>query len=118
MAQRRSESSQLPAFVQRILAGMRRALRSFESERTNDHATWRLTVVTQRDEIDDLWIAECRELPGCMSQGATEEEALQNLTDAIAGVLTVRMQASLQQQQSTRRTVSDSRTGRMVAICV
>jgi predicted RNase H-like HicB family nuclease len=35
------------------------------------------------------WIAECRLLPGCMSQGDTKEEVLENLGDAIGGVLAV-----------------------------
>jgi predicted RNase H-like HicB family nuclease len=41
----------------------------------------------ERDEVDGGWIAECISLPGCMSQGETEEEALENLADALAGVL-------------------------------
>lgn len=44
-------------------------------------------VRTERDELDGGWIAECVELPGCMSQGETEAEALENLADAIDGVL-------------------------------
>ena len=31
----------------------------------------------------------CLGLPGCWSQGATEEEALENIQDAIAGYLSV-----------------------------
>ena len=31
----------------------------------------------------------CPGLPGCWSQGATEEEALENIQDAIAGYLSV-----------------------------
>ena len=31
----------------------------------------------------------CPGLPGCWSQGATEEEALENIQDAIAGYLPV-----------------------------
>ena len=43
-------------------------------------------VSTKRDEIDGGWIVECVDLPGCMSQGETEEEAIENLVDAIGGV--------------------------------
>ena len=38
---------------------------------------------------EDGWIlAECPSLPGCMTQGRTEEEALENIKDAIRGWLT------------------------------
>jgi predicted RNase H-like HicB family nuclease len=32
-------------------------------------------------------VAECPALPGCISQGATRDEALLNIKDAIAGYL-------------------------------
>lgn len=38
---------------------------------------------------EDGWIlAECPSLPGCMTQGRNEEEALENIKDAIRGWLT------------------------------
>lgn len=40
-------------------------------------------VIIYTDE-DGYWIAECPSLPGCVSQGATEAEALVNIRDAIA----------------------------------
>jgi predicted RNase H-like HicB family nuclease len=43
-------------------------------------------VVLTRDE--DGWIvAECPELPGCVSQGRDEAEALANIREAITGWL-------------------------------
>ena len=36
---------------------------------------------------DGFWIAECPSLPGCNTQGATREEALENITDAIEGYI-------------------------------
>ena len=36
---------------------------------------------------DGLYTAQCPSLPGCMSQGATRELALQNIQDAIKGYL-------------------------------
>ena len=33
---------------------------------------------------DGFWVAEVPSLPGCVSQGATKEEALRNVRDAIA----------------------------------
>ena len=39
---------------------------------------------------DGVYIAECRDLPGCVSQGATFAEANVNIQDAIQGCLEVR----------------------------
>jgi predicted RNase H-like HicB family nuclease len=85
------------SFVEAVFRAIRRALRAFETRRDDDapSATWRLTVLTERDEVDGGWIAECVDLPGCMSQGETEEEALENLSDAIGGVLATKVQAQL-----------------------
>ncbi len=32
---------------------------------------------------DGHWVAECPSLPGCISQGATREEAIANIREAI-----------------------------------
>ena len=32
---------------------------------------------------DGYWVAECLMLPGCISQGKTREEAIQNIREAI-----------------------------------
>lgn len=31
------------------------------------------------------WVAECPSLPGCVSQGKTKEDAVQNIREAIEG---------------------------------
>ena len=36
---------------------------------------------------DDYWIAECTSLPGCISQGETKEEAIENIREAIQGYI-------------------------------
>ena len=42
------------------------------------------------EQAEDGWIvAECPALPGCVSQGRDEKEALQNIRKAIAGWLRV-----------------------------
>jgi antitoxin HicB len=46
----------------------------------------RYRVVLEQDE-DGMYVAECPSLPGCVSQGATREEALRNIKDAMAGYL-------------------------------
>jgi predicted RNase H-like HicB family nuclease len=39
-------------------------------------------VVLYPDE-DGYWVVECPSLPGCISQGKTKAEALENIKDAI-----------------------------------
>ena len=34
---------------------------------------------------DGYWVAECPSLPGCVSQGKTKDEAIQNVKEAIDG---------------------------------
>jgi predicted RNase H-like HicB family nuclease len=36
---------------------------------------------------DGYWVAECPSLPGCISQGKTREEAIQNIREAIQGYI-------------------------------
>ncbi|HEX4122182.1 MAG TPA: type II toxin-antitoxin system HicB family antitoxin [Verrucomicrobiae bacterium] len=43
-------------------------------------------VLLETDE-DGVFVAECPSLPGCISQGSTRTEALENIKDAIAGYL-------------------------------
>ena len=43
-------------------------------------------VIIEADE-DGVFVAECPNLPGCVSQGATREEATANIRDAIQGYL-------------------------------
>ena len=49
----------------------------------------KFNVTMDRDE-DGVWIIECPSIPGCISQGATKEEALENIQDAISACLQVR----------------------------
>ena len=50
-------------------------------------------VTVDRDE-DGVWIVECPSIPGCVSQGTTKEEALENIKDAIELCLAVRAERS------------------------
>jgi antitoxin HicB len=43
-------------------------------------------VFIQQDE-EGVFVVECPALPGCISQGATRAEALENIRDAIKGYL-------------------------------
>ena len=44
---------------------------------------------------DGYIVAECLNIPGCMSQGKTEAEALENIEDAIKACLSVIMEDAL-----------------------
>jgi len=41
-------------------------------------------IIVEQDETG-MFIVECPTLPGCISQGKTRTEALQNITDAAQG---------------------------------
>ena len=43
-------------------------------------------VIIEQDE-DGILVAQCPALPGCISQGATREEAQANIKEAITGYL-------------------------------
>ena len=49
----------------------------------------KLLVTLERDE-SGMIVAECPAIPGCVSQGQTESEALENIREAIAGCLEAR----------------------------
>ncbi|MBI2139137.1 type II toxin-antitoxin system HicB family antitoxin [Candidatus Woesearchaeota archaeon] len=36
---------------------------------------------------DGFWVAECPSLPGCVSQGTTKEDAINNIKEAIEGYI-------------------------------
>jgi len=54
----------------------------------------KFNVTIDRDE-DGVWIIECPSIPGCISQGETKEEALDNIQDAISACLQVRAEMGL-----------------------
>jgi predicted RNase H-like HicB family nuclease len=88
---RRRMMATVDTAFQRFVARFRRAVRAFESERTEKRSVWEFRCELSRDEIDDYWIAECLDLPGCISQGKTKDEAMSNLIDAMGEVLSARM---------------------------
>ncbi len=54
----------------------------------------KFTVTITRDE-DGMFIAECASIPGCISQGKSEEEAQVNIQDAIKQALAVRAELGM-----------------------
>lgn len=51
---------------------------------------------------DGYWIVECPSLPGCISQGETKEEALENIREAIRGYIAALRQDRLTAESVTR----------------
>lgn len=47
-------------------------------------------ITIERDE-DGRYVAECTDLPGCLSEGDSLEEAVENISDAIVGCLKSRL---------------------------
>ena len=45
---------------------------------------------------DGYWVAECPSLPGCISQGKTKAEAVQNIKEAISGYVAALSEDGLQ----------------------
>ncbi len=61
----------------------------------------KLTVTITRDE-DGMVVVECPAIPGCVSQGRTEKEALSNIEDAIRQCLEVRTERGMPLTVETR----------------
>jgi predicted RNase H-like HicB family nuclease len=61
----------------------------------------RFSVTIDRDE-DGIYVVECPAIPGCVSQGKTEEEALDNVKDAIRLCLEVRTERGMPLTLATR----------------
>lgn len=56
--------------------------------------TMKLPVTMYRDE-DGWYVVECPVIPGCMSQGRTEMQALDNIREAMQLCLEVRQEQGL-----------------------
>ena len=59
-------------------------------------------LITIYPDQDGVFIAECPSIPGCVSQGKTEEEAEENIRDAIKECLEVRAEKGLPLTVTTR----------------
>ncbi len=60
------------------------------------------TVTLDRDETG-MWIAECPAIPGCVTQGATHDEAIEMIKDAIVSCLEVRAELGMPLTVETAR---------------
>lgn len=62
----------------------------------------KFNITLDRDE-DGVWVVECPSIPGCISQGKTREEAIENIREAIAACLEVRAEQGLPLTTETRQ---------------
>ena len=62
----------------------------------------KFTITLDRDE-NGIWIAECPSIPGCVSQGQTKAEAVENIKEAISLCLEVRAEKGLPLTIETRQ---------------
>lgn len=54
----------------------------------------KFNITLDRDE-DGMGIVECPAIPGCVSQGETKDEALENIKDAIGLCVQVRVEEGM-----------------------
>ncbi len=59
--------------------------------------------VTVNQDEDGIWVVECPAIPGCVSQGETKEQALENIKEAIDLCLEVRAEKGLPLTIETRQ---------------
>ena len=60
-------------------------------------------TVTLEPGEDGQWVVECPAIPGCISQGRTREEALENIREAIGACLEVRAEKGFPLTVETRQ---------------
>lgn len=61
----------------------------------------KMVVTMERDE-DGILVVECPAIPGCVSQGKTEQEAMENIRDAINQCFEVRAERGMPLTVATR----------------
>jgi len=61
----------------------------------------KLIVTLERDETG-MVVAECPAIPGCVSQGKTEDGAIANIREAISACLEARAEAGMPLTVATR----------------
>lgn len=60
-------------------------------------------LITIFQDEDEMFIAECPSIPGCVSQGKTEQEAEKNIQEAIRECLEVRAEKGMPLTVTTRQ---------------
>lgn len=60
-------------------------------------------IITLEQDEDGVWVAECPAIAGCISQGSTQDEAVENIREAIQLCLEVREELNMPQTREVRR---------------
>ncbi len=60
-------------------------------------------LITIFQDEDGIFVAECPSIPGCISQGKTEKEAVNNIQKAIKECLEVRSEKGMPLTVTTRQ---------------
>ncbi len=60
-------------------------------------------IITMYQDEDGIFIVECPSIPGCVSQGKTEQEAMKNIQEAIKECLEVRAEKGMPLTVATRQ---------------
>ena len=60
-------------------------------------------VITIFQDEDGMFIAECPSIPGCVSQGKNEQEAVESIHEAIRECLEVRAEKGMPLTVATRQ---------------
>ena len=60
-------------------------------------------IITIYQDEDGMFIVECPSIPGCVSQGKTEAEAVKNIQEAIKECLEVRAEKGMPLTVATRQ---------------
>ncbi len=60
-------------------------------------------IITMYQDEDGIFIVECPSIPGCVSQGKTEQEAIKNIQEAIKECLEVRAEKGMPLTVATRQ---------------
>jgi predicted RNase H-like HicB family nuclease len=53
----------------------------------------KFNIIIEKDE-EGRYVAECPDLPGCLSEGGTLEDAMENINEAIIGCLRSRLKSA------------------------
>jgi predicted RNase H-like HicB family nuclease len=53
----------------------------------------KFSILIEQDE-DGRYVVECTDLPGCMTEGATLKEAIENINEAIVGCIKSRLKTA------------------------
>jgi predicted RNase H-like HicB family nuclease len=68
-------------------------------------------LITLTQDEDQMWVAECPSIPGCVSQGESRDEAINNVREAIAACLETRAERGMPLTVETQQVGGKSGTG-------